>query len=245
MIPFYREPVPYLSTDQMREVDRLMIDVYHIKLIQMMENAGRHLATVARERFLDGDPQHKQIIVLAGKGGNGGGALVCARWLHNAGAQVKIVLTATQEALQPVPAHQLKILHQMGVPIIRAEHITNDMKSDLVIDGLIGYSLKGNPREPIAGLIRTINAIDSPTLSLDTPSGLNTADGTISDPTIQATATMTLALPKDGLRYETSRSVIGELYLANISVPPKLYTHPPLNLHVEPIFRYGDILQLW
>lgn len=245
MIPFYRDPLPYLSTDQMREVDRLMIDVYHIKLIQMMENAGRHLATVARERFLDGNPPHKRIIVLAGKGGNGGGALVCARWLHNAGAQVEVVLTAAQEAFTPVPAHQLDILRQMDVLVIQADHFTKDRQPDLIIDGLIGYSLKGAPHEPIASLIRAANTIDSPTLALDTPSGLNTADGTISNPTIQATATMTLALPKEGLRHETSRSVVGELYLANISIPPKLYAHPSLGLHVEPIFRYGDILRLW
>ncbi len=69
LIPLCHDPLPYLSTDQMREVDRLMIDVYHIKLMQMMENAGRNLASLARERFLDGDPHNKGIVVLAGTGG--------------------------------------------------------------------------------------------------------------------------------------------------------------------------------
>ena len=76
------EQIPYLTTDQMREVDRLMIEVYQIELMQMMENAGRNLAHLARDRFLDGDPQNKYVIVLAGTGGNGGGALVCARRLY-------------------------------------------------------------------------------------------------------------------------------------------------------------------
>ena len=53
----YRGEVPYLTTDQMREVDRAMIEDFHIELIQMMENAGRNLAHLARDRFLGGNPQ--------------------------------------------------------------------------------------------------------------------------------------------------------------------------------------------
>ncbi len=65
MIPSYFDPVPYLTADQMREVDRLMVEVYHIELIQMMENAGRNLAHLARDRLLNGDPRGKRVAVLA------------------------------------------------------------------------------------------------------------------------------------------------------------------------------------
>ena len=68
--------VPAITTAQMREVDRLMIEVYGIELIQMMENAGRNLAVLARQRFLDGDPAGKRVLALVGSGGNGGGGLV-------------------------------------------------------------------------------------------------------------------------------------------------------------------------
>jgi NAD(P)H-hydrate epimerase len=77
-LPFYGGEIPYLTSDQMVEVDRAMIETYEIELIQMMENAGRNLAHLARGRFLGGDPRGKKIVVLAGTGGNGGGALVCA-----------------------------------------------------------------------------------------------------------------------------------------------------------------------
>jgi NAD(P)H-hydrate epimerase len=60
----------------MMEVDRAMVEDFHIELIQMMENAGRNLAHLARIRFFDGSLRGKQIIVLAGAGSNGGGALV-------------------------------------------------------------------------------------------------------------------------------------------------------------------------
>jgi len=66
-----------------------MMDDYRISLFQMMENAGRCLAMLTRERFLQGDAKGKAITVLAGNGGNGGGALVAARRLHNWGAHVK------------------------------------------------------------------------------------------------------------------------------------------------------------
>ncbi len=67
--------VPHLTTDQMVEVDRAMIEDYGIDLVRMMENAGHGLANLTRERFLDGDPRERCIVVLAGTGGNGGGAL--------------------------------------------------------------------------------------------------------------------------------------------------------------------------
>ncbi len=82
--------VPFITTDQMREVDRAMIEDFGISLVQMMENAGRNLAQLARQRFLDGDPRGRRVVVLAGTGGNGGGGLVCARRLHNWGAEVEV-----------------------------------------------------------------------------------------------------------------------------------------------------------
>jgi NAD(P)H-hydrate repair Nnr-like enzyme with NAD(P)H-hydrate epimerase domain len=64
--------IPFLTTDQMREVDRAMIEDYHIELIQMMENAGRNLAHLVRQFFNDTATTEKQVIVLCGTGGNGG-----------------------------------------------------------------------------------------------------------------------------------------------------------------------------
>jgi NAD(P)H-hydrate epimerase len=244
VIPFYQKLLPYLTTEQMREVDRLMIEVYHIDLIQMMENAGRNLATLARERFLDSHPQDKQIVILAGTGGNGGGALVCARWLHNAGADVHVVLVAPRERLTPVPARQLDILHRMGIVVSQVDRIHSITQPDLIIDGLIGYSLKGSPRGSTVQLINWANETGSPILSLDVPSGLDTSTGQVFDPAIEAIATMTLALPKEGLRADSATAYVGELYLANISVPPELYAELTLGLTITPIFTSSDILRI-
>src|SRR6516164_11268092 len=111
--------------------------------MQMMENAGRNLAHLARDRFLDSDPEGKPIVVLAGAGGNGGGALVAARRLHNWGARVQIVLAQPMDKLTPVPAHQLDILTQMRVPALAADEVDTTTPPVVVLDGLIGYSLRG------------------------------------------------------------------------------------------------------
>ena len=78
-IPCYTGNVPFISSAQMMEIDRAMIEDYKILLVQMMENAGRALAEFARQRFLERNPGKKRVLVVAGKGGNGGEALVCAR----------------------------------------------------------------------------------------------------------------------------------------------------------------------
>lgn len=239
-----RRTLPYLTTEQMREVDRAMIEDYGIQLIQMMENAGRTLAHLARVRFLDGDPRGKQVIVLSGTGGNGGGALVGARRLHNYGAAVQVVTVKEDDALAPIPRQQLHILRQMGVSVYGAQAPEVVGDANLIVDGLIGYSLRGAPRGAAAELIRWANAQPVPVLALDVPSGLDTTTGIAQDPTIRATATMTLALPKEGLRTPGVEAYVGELYLADISVPPDLYAQPPLTLEVGPVFASSDILRL-
>lgn len=242
--PLYTGSIPLLTTEQMVEVDRAMIEDYRIDLIQMMENAGRNLAHLARGRFLEGNPQGKVITVLAGPGGNGGGALVCARRLHNYGARVQVFVTRPAEAFTPIPAHQLDIVQRMGIPVQAATTIESATQPDLIIDGVIGYSLKGAPRDSAATLIAWANDQNTPTLALDAPSGIDTTTGTAYTPAIQATATMTLALPKAGLRAPGVTNHVGELYLADISVPPMLYAGPSLELSVGPIFASGDIVRL-
>jgi NAD(P)H-hydrate epimerase len=243
-LPVYAGPVPYLTTDQMIEVDRAMMEDYRIELMQMMENAGRNLAHLARERFFAGDPRGKRVVVLAGTGGNGGGALVCARRLRNYGAQIQVLVTKPDADFSPVPAHQLDILHRMGVPVAQADGADQIENPDLILDGLIGYSLKGAPRGTAGDLIRWANAQGAPILALDAPSGVDTTSGTVFDPAIRATATMTLALPKEGLRAAGVEERMGELYLADISVPPSLYAQPALGLEVGYLFAESDIIRL-
>ncbi|MGD9892518.1 MAG: NAD(P)H-hydrate epimerase [Dehalococcoidia bacterium] len=236
--------VPHVTVEQMREVDRLMEGDLGITLLQMMENAGRALATQARS-MLGGSAAKRRVVLLAGRSGNGGGGLAAARRLAIWGGDVLVVLSEPESALMPAARHQVAIVRRIGIPVWDAAHAGLEAAlgtADLVVDALIGYSLRGAPREPAASLIRAANGSRSPVLALDLPSGLDGDSGQASDPTIRASATLTLALPKVGLCRPMARSWVGDLYLADISVPEMVYRR--IGISVGPIFATSDILHL-
>ena len=236
--------VPFVDTAQMIEVDRAMIEDYEILLIQMMENAGRALALTAKH-LLKGTLEGKKIIVLAGTGGNGGGAMVAARRLHMWGATVKVYVTKP-EKLTPIPLHQYNILQKLELALASGEELVKRelTEVDLILDGIIGYSLSGNPRGIAGKMIRWANQQDTPVLSLDTPSGISLTTGQIYEPVIQAAATMTIALPKKGLFREEVKGIRGDLYLGDISVPDELYAEKTLGVSLKTVFAQSDVLRL-
>src|SRR5215216_4287495 len=91
-----------------------MMEEWGITLLQMMENAGRNFAELARRQFR-GTLQGKRIVILCGNGNNGGGGMVAARHLHNWGAQVVLMLVGNESRLKDVPEHQWRILQKMGI----------------------------------------------------------------------------------------------------------------------------------
>ncbi|RMG31712.1 MAG: NAD(P)H-hydrate epimerase [Bacteroidetes bacterium] len=242
-IPALNAPLPQLTTAQMKEVDRLMVEHYQINLLQMMENAGRCLALLAKH-LLGDSLAGKRIVVLAGTGGNGGGAMAGARRLANWGAEVSVWLSNSQR-LAPVPAHQAEILKRMGIPLAAASALgSRHGGMDLVLDGIIGYSLTGPPRGSAKSMIEWAHAQAAPVLALDVPSGIELTHGQVFEPAIRAVATLTLALPKKGLFAPEVKPLRGALYLGDISVPPALYAQPGLELEVGPLFARGDLLRL-
>jgi NAD(P)H-hydrate epimerase len=215
--------LPQLTTAQMKAVDRLMIEEWQIGLIQMMENAGRNTAELAR-RLSGGTLAGQRVMVLCGKGNNGGGGMVAARHLNNWGAEVQVKLIGSPRALKGIPARQWQILRKMG---LISEQVQLE-SGDLIIDAMIGYGLEGLPRPPVADWIEKANASRTPILALDAPTGLDATRGASFDLCIRAQATLTLALPKTGLVLPEVKKWVGELYLADIGVPPELYAAPSL-----------------
>lgn len=232
--------IPAITKEQMAEVDRLMIEDYGIQLIQMMENAGRNLAELARQTLVE-EISSCNIAILCGAGNNGGGGMVAARHLHNWGASVWVQLTTDETQLKTVPALQWHILKTMGV-ISSNQKTENLHQPDLVIDAIIGYGLKGNPRGEAARWIEWANEQKAPVLSLDTPSGLDTTTGNPGVPVIQASYTLTLALPKTGLLKLEAKPYVGKLYLADISVPAEIYQR--IGIEVGVLFAQGTIVNL-
>ena len=228
--------IPALTTEQMVEVDRLMVTDYGVELIQMMENAGRNLAELVL-RMLSASSSKQSVCVLCGRGNNGGGGMVAARYLHNRGADVHLIRLAGK--LKDVPAKQWGILENIG---LQNESDFDLHQADMILDALIGYGLRGDPRQEAAILIEKINASGKPVLALDAPSGLDTTSGTAGRPTVREDATMTLALPKVGLMKKSARPYVGSLYLADISVPPELYRK--MGLDVQNFFDENTIIKI-
>ena len=210
----------YLTAEEMAEADRSAIEEFGIDVLALMENAGLATAQLAR-KMLGDDVRGRRLCCLVGKGNNGGDGLVAARHLHNRGAEVTVFLACRREELRDVPARQMEIVDKMGVPI---RGPADDFgKADILIDALLGYGSKGNPREPVAGMIRRANASRIAVLAVDIPSGLEATTGEPGDPCIRARATVTFAFPKTGFLSPKAREFLGELYLADISMPRRIY----------------------
>jgi len=219
--------IPAVTVQQMREVDRVAVEEFGLGILQMMENAGRSLAENVFD-MLGGT--RSEVTVLAGAGGNGGGGLCCARHLRNRGVDVRVVLDRPPDVVQGAAANQLQILKAAGVEPIdaaRAERFVS--QSALVVDALAGYGLKGAPRGATASLIELCNRCGSRVLSLDVPSGIDATTGDAAGAAVRPERTLTLALPKTGLA-----RVGGDLYLADIGIPPVLFRR--IGLTVASVF---------
>ena len=228
--------VPAITAEQMREVDRIAVEEFGLGILQMMENAGRNLA----ENVLDMLGQATgRVTILAGAGGNGGGGLCCARHLHNRGFEIWIVLSKDASALVGAAREQLLVLQAAGVqPVLPSQAKDAIRRAQVVVDALIGYSLRGAPRSRVAALIDLCNRHAARVLSLDVPSGLDATTGETPGLAVHPERTLTLALPKTGLR-----DVPGDLYLADIGIPLEVYDR--LGLSVGPFFgkRYWTRLE--
>ncbi|WP_238392180.1 NAD(P)H-hydrate epimerase [Halorussus amylolyticus] len=205
-------PVPAVSADEMREIDRIAVEDLGLGLLQMMENAGRDLAG----RVLERDPD--SVTVLAGNGGNGGGGLACGRHLENRGVSVTVVLDRPADALDGAAATQYRILDEAGVRVADADASLADDETDVVVDALVGYGLTGAPRGRARDLIERCGNVDTTLVSLDVPSGLDATTGDRPGPVVEPDETVTLALPKSGLS-----EVECELTLADIAIPRTVY----------------------
>ncbi len=221
-------PVPAVAEEEMRQIDRIAVEEFNLSILQMMENAGRALAENA---FAMLGSRHRTVTVLAGPGGNGGGGICAARHIHNRGLDVSLVLASSVEDLHDAALAQFEILQSTQVSLVPQANVEKTIRSAaLVVDALIGYSLRGAPNGRVQELIEICNREAARVISLDIPSGMNATTGDAPGVIItDSERTLTLALPKTGLR-----QYHGELFLADIGIPPEAYEK--VDLRFEPLF---------
>jgi NAD(P)H-hydrate epimerase len=227
--------IPSVTEDEMREVDRIAVHDFQLGILQMMENAGRNLASHIIDEFAG---TTGKITILAGSGGNGGGGLCCARHLHNRGFSVQLLLTRAAEALEGAAGAQFAILSSAGIIAAGLEDSERLIsEATVVVDALIGYSLQGAPRGNTALLIEASNRWAKNVVALDIPSGVDATTGESPGVSIRADRTVTLALPKRGL--DPSKY---DIYLTDIGIPPEVYIQ--LGITLDPIFAEHFLVKL-
>jgi NAD(P)H-hydrate epimerase len=233
-LPTLRDP-PSATAAQMVEADRIASEELGIPLATLMENASREIAAAARA-FL-GDVAGRRIVALAGSGNNGGDALGALRHLAAAGAEIGALLSGPVDRLHPLARRQYDFVAALGL----SEDVTVD-DSDLVIDGLLGYSVSGAPRGAIGELVRAANLSRGPILAVDLPSGLQPDTGEPLGVAIRAALTVTLALPKRGLLNDRARPLVGELLLADIGIPAQAFAR--LGIETRGLFERGALVRI-
>ncbi len=216
-----------LRADEMKEIDRRASNEYLIPSIVLMENAG--LRTTEKIVELLGGVCGRKIIILVGRGNNGGDGLVVARHLLNAGALVDVFMCADASQLSGDARINYEILVRMGGSIYPLQQeadlqcfIMSLLKTDMVLDAVYGIGFRGSLGEFEAQLARLVNQSKSLVLAVDIPSGLEADTGRVNGEVFKADHTVTFALPKLGMILGNAREYVGQLTVADISIPQAL-----------------------
>jgi NAD(P)H-hydrate epimerase len=225
-----------LTAAQMREADRLTTERYGISSLQLMENAGTAIAEVLFAEIAD--LARRKIVVLCGKGNNGGDGLVVARVLHERGGTPQVVLFADPSSVQGEAAANLK-RWQQGTGELRV--CTSDAEWDgarpvlegaeVIVDALLGTGLRGAVEGLLARVIEDLNVarnkggvgpIQSFVLAVDIPSGLCSEARDFGGPVVNADVTVTLTAPKVGQLVSPRAECVGRLIVRQIGTPREL-----------------------
>ena len=212
---------------QMRDVDKKVIEEYGLPELSLMESAGRR---VAREVARVADPiDRKTICVAAGSGNNGGDALTAARYLANRGARVKVFVLEGKNGLSDSLDVQIKVLRSMNVEIqmLDSDRAWERMQvqlrfADAVVDGILGTGFSGLLRPNALRLIRLINSANKPVISIDIPSGVAADTGQCGEAAVKAVCTVALGLPKVGHYICPGAALAGEIVVDDIGLPAQL-----------------------
>ena len=202
-----------VSSDAMREIDRIAVTETGPSLLQMMENAGRSMAVLALRRA---PVPHEEcrVLVMSGRGGNGGGGISCARHLAR---RVRLVDLCLVGSGRPSAAVEAQLVTYRASPggEVDMEALVGAGPYDVIVDAVIGYGLRDAPSGEAVRAIAWMNAASAVVLSLDLPSGLHPESGQAPGACVAPEMTLTLHLPKPGLL----NLVAGDLCVADLGIP--------------------------
>jgi len=212
------------SSEQMRALDRYVIETLDIPGPLLMERAGAGVAEQALGMCYD---YPGPIVVLCGKGNNGGDGLVAARLLRQDGYPVQVILPFAPDTL--APDARLMYDRALAAGVVIAPGVSDEELSGagIIIDALLGTGITGAVQGVLADLIMRTNRLRGGrgVLAVDVPSGVLTDTGQIAGPAICATCTVTIAAPKPCLLLHPGAELAGQWVVVDIGFPRELVTH--------------------
>lgn len=205
-----------LTREQSRAVDEWAILELGLTSLVLMENAGRGVVDVLLSR----DKTCRRVLVVCGKGNNGGDGFVIARHLIVRGIECRVVLLVDSGELQGDALANFNILQNLGVSVESPSQInTAGADCDWIIDAMLGTGAVGEPREPYLSTIEWVNAQSTKVLAVDLPSGLECDSGEPSAFTVKSDVTCTFHAPKVGFANPLAQEFLGELHVVSIGIP--------------------------
>lgn len=226
-----------LTSHQMRLMDQAAIDDFGIIGPILMENAGLEIFRAILKRFPE--IAQENVVIVAGKGNNGGDGFVVARHLYNQGNDPQVFLLGKKADIKGDAKLNLDIILKMGISVSEITSLTQwDKKKNIIegasllVDAIFGTGLTA----PAAGLygqiIEDLNMIAAFKVAVDIPSGLTADDFELIGPCIMADLTLTMAAPKVAHIFPPAEDYVGELVVADISMPPVLFEAKELKLEL-------------
>jgi len=215
-----------LSAREMRAIE-LNSEYLGVSTLQLMENAGRAVASEIASRF----SPPSRVVVYSGTGKNGGDGMVVARHLASLGYAVSLVLVGNEDNIRDeVVISNWKAVKEMQRSI--QVHIAYDSSligiedCEVTVDALLGTGARGAPRPPILQAVKAINESKSFKVAVDIPTGVDADSGETEGEAVKADLTITFHKEKTGLA--RAKKYVGELRVASVGIPPEaeLFTGP-------------------
>ncbi len=209
-LPDWLEPLPDAAGQ--RALDEWAIEEREIPGLRLMERAGTGLARVVSEVAPPGP-----VVVVCGKGNNGGDGLVAARLLREDGYEVRVLLVGEASELR---GDALANLERLPGPVPEPFSAAGLDGAAAVVDAILGTGFSGEPRDPAAGAIEAINRSGAVVVACDVPSGVDASSGEVAGAAVTARATATFNAGKPGLWIAPGKGHAGTVTVVDIGIPP-------------------------
>jgi NAD(P)H-hydrate epimerase len=206
------------SAKQVLANEGLVAQIEHLAMYELMERAGTAAFNALNRRWSTA----KSILVLSGKGNNGGDGFIIARLAHLANMQVTVLVSCDTSKIEGDALTAYQAMLDAGVTDVFSKKLTDhihDFTGDIIVDALFGIGFYGVLAEPMQQIVTKVNDHAAKVLSVDTPSGLCATTGFVNDnDAVIADVTVTFIVYKQGLLTGQAANFVGDLILAEIGL---------------------------